>query len=168
MTIHTVYISVGSNLGDRLRNCCEGIEALCADGQVKLVARSQFYETAPVDFTNQGWFLNAAVKIQTELIPLDLMFKLQAVQKALGRTTDDVRFGPRVLDLDIIFYDDLVLSTPELTIPHERMHKRRFVLQPICDIDPSIVHPVLGRDVKNLLDQLDKQGQHIQPCSYDC
>lgn len=168
MALHCAFISVGSNLGDRLHNCCRGIEALCAGDGVRLVARSPFYETEPVDYFEQGWFVNAVVKVQTVLPPLDLLARMQAVQKASGRAAGGVRYGPRVLDLDIIFYDDLVLQTDQLTIPHPRMHKRRFVLQPICDIDGLVVHPVLGRNVKSLLNQLVDNDQAIRPCSYDC
>jgi len=155
-------------MGDRLRHCCDGINALCGDGDVDLIARSKFYETEPVDYLNQDWFLNAAVKIATELTPMALLSRLQAIQSAVGRKTGGVRFGPRVLDLDILIYDDLILSTSRLIIPHPRMHKRRFVLQPICDIDPNIVHPRLGMAVRSLLDQLDMKGQRIRPCSFDC
>lgn len=168
MTVHWAFISVGSNLGDRLGNCCRGIAALCADASVRLVARSPFYETEPVDYTDQEWFLNAAVKIETDLAPLELLARMQAVQKDIGRRDGGIRFGPRVLDLDIIFYDNLTLETPHLTIPHPRMHKRRFVLQPLCDIDGSVVHPVLGQDVKKILDQMIDKGQTIRLCSYDC
>jgi 2-amino-4-hydroxy-6-hydroxymethyldihydropteridine diphosphokinase len=168
MTVHWAFISVGSNLGDRLSNCCRGIAALCADASVRLVARSPFYETEPLDYTDQEWFLNAAVKIETDLAPLQLLARLQAVQKSLGRRESGIRFGPRVLDLDIIFYDDLILETSKLTIPHPRMHKRRFVLQPICDIDGSVVHPILGQDVNSILNQMTDKGQTIRRCSYDC
>jgi 2-amino-4-hydroxy-6-hydroxymethyldihydropteridine diphosphokinase len=168
MTVHWAFISVGSNLGDRLRNCCRGIAALCADASVRLVARSPFYETEPVDYTDQEWFLNTAVKIETDLAPLELLARALAVQKELGRSDGGIRFGPRVLDLDIIFYDHLILETPQLTIPHPRMHKRRFVLQPICDIDGSVVHPILGQDVKRILNQMTDKGQNIRRCSYDC
>lgn len=168
MERHRVFISIGANIGDRLRNCCRGIEALCAGDEVQLVARSPFYETEPVDYTDQGWFLNAVVEVATPLAPLALLARMQSVQQALGRSETDVPFGPRVLDLDIIFFDDLVLDTPQLTIPHPRMHKRRFVLQPICDIDGLFVHPVLGRKVETILKQLVVKGQAIRPCSYDC
>jgi 2-amino-4-hydroxy-6-hydroxymethyldihydropteridine diphosphokinase len=133
-----------------------------------LLALSPFYETEPVDYTDQEWFLNAVLKIRTGLAPLELMFKTQAVQKLVGRKPGGVRFGPRILDLDIIFYDDQVILSPQLTIPHKRMHKRRFVLQPICDIDPHIVHPVLRQKVKYLLDQLEDGGQDIKLCLSGC
>ncbi|MFZ1987084.1 MAG: 2-amino-4-hydroxy-6-hydroxymethyldihydropteridine diphosphokinase [Desulfatitalea sp.] len=168
MDLHWAYLSIGSNLGDRLQNCCRGIAALCADSSIELLARSPFYETAPVDYKDQGWFLNAALKIQTARAPLDLLACMQAVQTAVGRKDGGARFGPRILDLDIIFYEALVMNTPELTIPHSRMHKRRFVLQPMCDIDPLAVHPVLGRNVKSLLKQLTADDQTLRPFPCDC
>ncbi len=168
MTPHRVFISVGSNLGDSLDNCRKGIERLCLDDKVKLITRSGFYKTEPVDFTDQNWFVNAALLVETTLSPLALLDRTQAVQKQLGRKGTAVRFGPRVLDLDIIFYDDLVMDSERLTIPHPRMHKRRFVLQPICDIDPDVIHPVLERNVQDLLNQVVTDGQEIQPCSSGC
>jgi len=162
------FISVGANLGDRLRNCCLGIAALCADDRVQLAARAPFYETEPVDYTDQDWFLNTAIKIWTRLAPLDLLNHMQAVQAALGRQAGGIRFGPRTLDLDIIFYGDLIFQNERLILPHPRLHKRRFVLQPICDIDPTVVHPTLGMDVKTLLNQIPEGDQTIRPCSFDC
>ena len=165
--MHEAYLSIGSNLGDRLDNCCRGIESLCGDG-VELLARSPFYESAPVDFLDQDWFINAALKVRTPLSPLELLKRLQAIQTASGRKPGGVRFGPRVLDLDIIFYADLVMETSVLAIPHPRMHKRRFVLQPMCDIDPLFVHPVLGRSVQSLLNQLKDDAQALRPFPCDC
>lgn len=121
-----------------------------------------------MDYEDQGWFLNAALKIRPSLAPLDLLARLQSVQNAVGRKAGGVRFGPRILDLDIIFYEEVVMNTPELTIPHSRMHKRRFVLQPLCDIDPLAVHPVLGRNVKSLLNQLTDDEQALRPFPCDC
>jgi 2-amino-4-hydroxy-6-hydroxymethyldihydropteridine diphosphokinase len=168
VTVHEAYLSVGSNLGDRLRNCRQGIDLLCADGAVALLARSPFYESAPVDNLAQGWFINAALKIRTDLSPLALLVRLQAVQNAAGRKAGGVRFGPRVLDLDIIFFEDRIMDTPILTIPHPRMHKRRFVLQPMCDIDPLVMHPVLGRSVQSLLNELKDDAQALRPWPCDC
>jgi 2-amino-4-hydroxy-6-hydroxymethyldihydropteridine diphosphokinase len=168
MNLHWAYISIGSNMGDRLRNCCDGLDALCADGSVRLAAMSPFYETAPVDYTDQAWFVNAAAKIHTSLPPTALLHKMQAVQEAAGRKSGGIRFGPRILDLDIIFYEDRVMHTPDLTLPHARMHKRRFVLQPICDIDPTVFHPVLGRKVNYLLNRLPQAEQPMRLCSFDC
>jgi len=152
---------VGSNLGDKKGNCRQGIDDLLAAGQATLVKVSPFYRTSPVDYFDQDWFVNAAVKLETRLEPFELLAILQAVQQQGGRTKSDIRFGPRVLDLDIIFYDRLVINTPTLEIPHPRMHKRRFVLQPICDIDPDIIHPILNISVKSLLNQLEDAGQEV-------
>lgn len=165
---HVVYLSIGSNIGDLLDNCCQAIEALQSDPDIHVIERSPFYRTAPVDFLEQDWFLNAALKLQTAVPPIQLLKRIQAVQRHLGRKADTVRFGPRIIDLDIIFYGDLVFETTELILPHPRMHKRRFVLQPICDIDPTIIHPVLGVSVQELLNQLVIDDQGIEKCSYDC
>ena len=159
------FISVGSNLGNPLENCRQGIRALAGPPSIKILAGSPFYRTAPVDFLEQDWFVNAAVKIETDLLPLDLLAFLRSVQTEMGRKQQTVRFGPRILDLDIILFQDVVLQSPELTIPHPRMHKRRFVLQPICDIDPTVMHPVLNCDIKTLLEQEVVKGQDLEPCS---
>ncbi len=166
--LHWAFISIGANLGDRLRNCCQGIEALCSDGLVQLARRAPFYETEPVDYTQQDWFLNTAIKILTPLAPLDLLDRMQAIQSKMGRKEGGIRFGPRTLDLDLVLYQDCVMSSDRLVLPHARMHKRRFVLQPICDIDPTVVHPTLGKEVKALLNQLREGDQQIRLCSFDC
>ena len=166
--LHQVYLSVGSNMGDPMSNCSRGLESLCADGQVRLLARSPFYRTQPVDYLEQDWFVNAALLVQTALAPLDLLEKTQAIQVQMGRKDDAIRFGPRILDLDIIFYGNQVIDTPHLVVPHPRMHKRRFVLRPICDIDPTVMHPVLGKTVRELLDQLPTDLQDMEPCSSGC
>ena len=160
---HTAYLSVGSNLGDKLNNCLQGLHALVAGGESAVLACSRFYRTSPVDYMDQDWFVNATVKIGTGLMPMDLLERLLAIQRRLGRKADTVRFGPRVLDLDILLYDQRIIRTPNLEIPHPRMHKRAFVLQPICDINPTIVHPVLGRSAADLLASLQDDNQQIIP-----
>ena len=162
-TDHPVFISVGSNLGGKLDNCLRGIAALTESAESSLLEASRSFRTSPVDYADQDWFVNAAVKIKTSLAPLVLLDKLVSIQQQMGRKADSVRFGPRVLDLDILLYDDWVIRTPRLTIPHPRMHKRAFVLQPICDINPSIIHPVLGQTVADLLSHLDDKDQRVIP-----
>jgi 2-amino-4-hydroxy-6-hydroxymethyldihydropteridine diphosphokinase len=161
METHTAYISAGSNLGDKIVNCRDGLKALAGSGATLITAWSNFYKTSPVDFTEQDWFVNAVVKIETGFDPYELLENIKSIQARAGRTRDPVRFGPRVLDLDIIFYDDIVVDLPGLTIPHPRMHKRRFVLKPLCDIDPDYVHPVFRKDLKRLLDSLDDDDQKV-------
>lgn len=159
METHIAFISIGSNMGDRQGNCQTGIDALIASGHFNVTGRSAFYETEPVDYLEQDWFVNAAVHGETDLDPLQLLDLLKTIEKSAGRKSHSVRFGPRVLDLDIILYDDLVMDTPRLTIPHARMHERRFVLKPICDIEPNVVHPVLKQTLGTLLDALDDDEQ---------
>lgn len=159
---HTAYISVGSNLGDKLRYCREGIAELTRSNRIALQSQSPFYKTEPVDYTDQDWFVNAVLKIDTVWTPVELLEVLEGIERRAGRIRDAVRFGPRVLDLDIIFYDQRVIDSQRLKVPHPRMHKRRFVLQPICDIDPDIVHPVLQQTVSDLLAQLDASHQRLE------
>ncbi len=160
---YLVYLSVGSNMGDKLGNCLQGIDTLTAGNRCSLLACSRFYRTSPVDYMDQDWFVNAAIKIRTTLRPAALLDQLIAIQQGLGRKADAIRFGPRVLDLDILLYDDRVIDTPELVIPHPRMHKRAFVLKPMCDINPTIVHPVLGKCIADLLDRLNDAAQQVIP-----
>jgi len=155
------YISIGSNMGERLDNCRRGIDGLLADGRSCLLAASPFYRTSPVDYVDQDWFVNAVVKIETELDPFELLDSLGRIEKAAGRVAHAIRFGPRVLDLDIIFFADQIIETDNLIIPHPRMHKRRFVLKPICDIDPSIKHPLLGKEMRSLLAGLQDDEQRV-------
>ena len=157
---HAVYISIGSNIGNKLKNCQNGIAALIKPGLSLLRKQSPFYSTEPVDYKNQDWFINAVIKIQSIFDPYQLLSEIQSIQQGVGRISDPVRYGPRVLDLDILLYDDLVINSSGLVIPHPRMHKRRFVLKPICDIDPKVVHPVLKKDMRHLLDNLG-DGQKI-------
>ena len=142
-------------------HCRFGIDRVAAHPDIELTATSPFYRTAPVDYTDQDWFVNAAFRIDTALAPLDLLTVTCAVQVAAGQGAKAVRFGPRILDLDLIFYDQLVFKNAVLELPHPRMHKRRFVLQPICDIDPQFKHPVLGQRVEDLLQNLEDDRQEV-------
>lgn len=160
--VHIVYISIGSNIGDKSAHCREAICAIEKNGIGRIAAQSPYYATEPVDYTDQDWFLNAVLKLETLLEPLALLSALQEIQTAAGRKSGGVRFGPRIIDLDIIFYDSIVFKHERLVIPHPRMHKRRFVLQPICDIDPQLVHPELGQSVGGLLERINDSGQGIR------
>ena len=158
---HTVYISVGSNMGAKIDQCRLGISRVADHDAIELTATSLFYRTAPVDFTDQDWFVNAAFRIETALSPHDLLTVTNAVQAACGQGVKEIRFGPRTLDLDLIFYDQQVVKSADLELPHPRMHKRRFVLQPICDIDPQFRHPLLGCSVRDLLKNLQDDQQEV-------
>jgi len=160
---HIAYLSVGSNQGNPHSNCLEGLRLLEKTRGIRILERSPFYITRPVDYLDQDWFINGAVKIGTSLDPLPLLQVLQEIETITGRKSNGIRFGPRILDLDIILYDDIVLNQTGLMIPHPRMHKRCFVLKPLCDIDPCIVHPVLHKTVESLLSSLDDRNQEVVP-----
>lgn len=163
MLTHRAVLSIGSNIGDKLAHLRRGLALLELSGAARISARSRFFRTRPVDFEDQDWFVNAAVVLQTALPPRALLAALKAIERQVGRRRKSVRFGPRVLDMDIVLYDDLAMESEELTIPHPRMHKRRFVLMPICDIDPKIVHPVLHKSMAALLTELEDPAQEVEP-----
>lgn len=158
---HIAYISAGSNMGDRLQNCRKGIEALTEAGNSRILEQSRIYATEPVDYQDQDWFINMMVKLETAHDPFQLLDHIEFIQRAAGRIQDPIRFGPRILDLDIILYDDRIIESKRLVVPHPRMHKRRFVLKPICDIDPAIIHPVLKQEMQFLLKRLGDQEQKV-------
>lgn len=159
--MHTAFISVGSNLGDKEKNCRNGLILLQAKGDISVIQTSPYYKTEPVDYTDQDWFVNAAAKIETDLGPEELLVALKQVEKELGRDLKTVRFGPRIIDLDILLYDDCVVRLEGLVIPHERMHQRAFVLAPLCDIGADIIHPVEGKTIEALLLDIDNENQGV-------
>jgi 2-amino-4-hydroxy-6-hydroxymethyldihydropteridine diphosphokinase len=135
----TVYIALGTNVGDRERNLREAIR-LVKDAGVRIQKISSIYETEPVDYLEQPWFLNAALEAQTDLSALDLLHKLRAIESAMGSKKPFAK-GPRLIDLDILLYNNETIATPELQIPHPRMLERRFVLAPLAEIAPNLRHP---------------------------
>src|SRR5580704_4464956 len=153
----TVYLSLGSNVGDRDSNLSAAIAALTPNGiQVKRV--SSIYETEPVDFLDQPWFLNCVVEAETELQPHALLQSLRAIESHLGSQKEFAK-GPRKLDLDILLYNSQTIATPDLQIPHPRMLERRFVLTPLAEIAPQIKHPSWPATAAVLLDRLADQSQ---------
>ena len=149
---HLVYLAMGTNLGDRHNNLKEALQLL-AD-KVEITAVSRLYETAPAYVLDQPTFFNIAIKGRTILSPTDLLTYLKDLETKIGREKT-VRYGPRKIDLDILFYDDWVVNIPPyLHIPHPRMIERAFVLRPLADIAPDFVHPILKQTVSELLAEL--------------
>lgn len=147
-----VYLSLGSNLGDREKYLREAISRLQELGVIRQI--SAFYETQPVEVQNeQPWFLNCALAMETVLMPVQFLSRMLALEQSMGRTRTEPK-GPRTIDIDIVFFGNDVLDTPELTIPHPAMQQRRFVLEPLAEIAPAVVHPVFKRTVRELLESL--------------
>jgi len=150
---HIVYLALGSNMGSRLSNLKTAISNLTPQMNVK--KKSEVYETPPWGFANQPAFLNQVVKVETYLQPDALLAHLKRLETVLGRVPN-FQNGPRLIDMDILFFDDKVLDTPPLVIPHPRLHERAFVLVPLADLAPDFAHPIFNKTVSELLDTVDR------------
>ncbi len=149
---HEAYIAFGSNLGNRKENILRAMGKMKEKG-MKFLRISTFYETKPYGYTEQEDFMNCVALVETEQNPMALLETLMNIEKELGRVREK-KWGPRTIDLDIIFYDKKIVNFAQLTIPHEDMHNRLFVLEPLCEIAPNYVHPVFHKDVSTLLKEL--------------
>ena len=154
----TVYLSLGSNLGDRSANLKTAIEKLSEFGSVAAV--SSFYETEPVDTGPQPWFLNCAVKLDTERMPRQLIAAILNLEQTMGRQRRQEK-APRTIDIDILLFGSSIVELPSLIIPHPRLHERRFVLEPLAEIAADARHPVFKRSIRELRDALPA-GQHVK------
>ena len=153
-----VYLSLGSNVGERAANLRTAIARLGKLGRVTAV--SSFYETEPVEFAAQPWFLNCAVELDTEKMPKQLLAAILDIEKEMGRRRVQKK-GPRTLDIDILLFGNSIIKMQGLTIPHPAMHERRFVLEPLAEIAPEARHPVFKRTVRELRDGLPP-GQTVK------
>lgn len=153
-----VYLALGTNLGDRLANLRTAVDALPPGAAV--LKKSRVYETPPWGYEDQPAFLNMVLQGETQLAPEALLKHVKDLEAKLGREAS-FRWGPRLIDIDILFYDDLVLDTPTLTIPHPRLQERAFVLVPLAEIAPDLMHPRLKKTVRQLTSSVDRTG--IEP-----
>jgi len=157
---HIAYIGIGSNLGDKLDHCEKAISEILRTGRQKLLAKSSFYKTRPIGYTSQDWFVNGVIKIETDLEAHELLRTLKAIESQLGRI-ETIRWGPRTIDLDILFFDDVRIHTGELQIPHPLIQDRQFVLIPLAEIDRDLFHPVLKKTIQELLNNF-KEDQGVE------
>lgn len=154
------YIGIGSNVGDKIDNCIKVISEIEKIDKNKIIAISSLYKTEPIDYIKQDWFVNCVVKIETDLTPYSLLSDLQDVEKRLGRKKG-VKWGPRTIDLDILIFNSLIIDDDKLKIPHPRMHERRFVLEPLSEIDENLIHPIIKKSIRILLNELGT-GQRVE------
>lgn len=161
MKKHHAYIGFGSNLGDRLKNCRTAIEALAELPTCRLLSTSSFYETDPVGLVEQPSFINGVVLLETVEDAHRLLRQMLTIEISLGRIRT-LKWGPRSIDLDLLFYDDLIIDSPELCVPHPFLHERRFVLEPLHEISPNFRHPSLGKTVAELLDDLKDGDERVE------
>ena len=155
-----IYLALGTNIGDRRANLHTALAAL--PPEVAIVTESGIYETPAWGYEDQPPFLNMVVKAETNLAPLALLEHLKSLESELGRAPT-FRWGPRLIDMDILFYDSLALNSPQLVVPHPRLQERAFVLVPLAEIAPELLHPVLGKTIRQLVEQVD--GSDILPYS---
>jgi 2-amino-4-hydroxy-6-hydroxymethyldihydropteridine diphosphokinase len=162
MTGGTAFIGIGSNLGKPHLHCLDAVHRLGVVPESRVTGLSPWYLSRPVGVAGQGWFVNGVARMETGLPAGDLLDALLGIEAELGRVRVR-RWEARIIDLDLLLYDDLDIREEVLTVPHPRLHLRRFVLVPLCDLDPALLHPSLGRRMCDLLADLDSEGQDLIP-----
>ncbi|MDY6863629.1 MAG: 2-amino-4-hydroxy-6-hydroxymethyldihydropteridine diphosphokinase [Thermodesulfobacteriota bacterium] len=145
------FIGVGSNKGDLLQNYENAIKKISLIDKIKILKKSSLYKTEPWGYTEQKWFINGVIKISTSFMPLDLLNSLKNIEQESGKKS--FKWGPRIIDLDVLFYNQEIIETPEIKIPHPFLHLRNFVIIPLCEIEPDFNHPVLKKKIKDLLNK---------------
>ncbi len=158
----TAYIGIGSNLGDRYQNCLQAVDRLGRLPNVDVTGVSEWYLTKPVGVKGQDWYVNGVASIDAKMTPQGLLAALMGIEQDMGRVRRE-RWGPRVIDLDILFFGEKVILETDLIVPHPRMHVRRFVLVPMADLAPGLIHPSIGATMTQLLKGLPDDGQEVVP-----
>src|SRR4030067_2823545 len=157
---HTAYIGVGSNVGDKLHHCEKAISEILKTDRHKLLDKFSIFKTHPMGYTCQDWFVNGVIKIEPDLEAPEPPHTLKTIESQVGRT-ESFRWGPRTIDLDILFFDDIEIHSEELQIPHPLVQDRQFVLIPMAEIDRNLIHPVFKKNVRELLDNF-KENQGVE------
>ena len=153
---HKIFIGIGSNVGNSLENCLTSIKNISKDGRATRISSSALYLTSPVSEIKQGNFINCAISMEWGGTPLELLSLLQRIETSMGRTRE-IKNGPRIIDLDILLFSDLILSNPSIIIPHPELHKRKFAIIPCLEIEPEIVHPLYKKPLKNYLCEIEEE-----------
>lgn len=158
----TVYIGIGSNLGDPYQSCIKALEIIKKHPFLALDALSPFYRTEPVGVEGQSWYINAVLSISTSLSSSELISEILGVEKVMGRKRTGTRWESRIIDLDILLIGDEIINDKNLTVPHPRMHTRRFVMAPMADIAPDLIHPILGKTMAEILNEIPVTEQEVR------
>jgi len=165
MIMKKVFLGLGTNMGDRAENLSKAVQCIEIDiGSV--LKTSSIFETEPWGFHSEEQFLNMVVKVETELTPSELMEKILSIEALLGRKRKEKQYVSRIIDIDILLYEDQIIDAENLKIPHPLLHERKFVLEPLCEIEADLVHPVLGKTIKDMLEicqdnsKVQKTGPH--------
>jgi len=153
---HTSYIGLGGNMGDKEKNMSMALDLISNSYHTRITKTSKFYNTKPVGYLDQEDFLNCAIEVKTLLIPIELVRFLLLIEKELKRERV-IRWGPRTVDLDVLLYDNVISSMDEIILPHPRMQERMFVLEPLCDIAPYVIHPILNKSIIQIMESLKRQ-----------
>lgn len=157
---HIAYVALGSNLGQPKHNCQQAVELL-GDDDTQVAVCSSLYRTEPVGYTGQPHFINVAAKLNTYLTPHKLFNQLKAIENRLGKDIKQ-RWGPRTIDLDLLLYDNLIIDDNDLQVPHPRMHTRSFVMLPMVELAPKLIHPVLAQSMQKLYEQIKQPTECIK------